>query len=422
MRPSASIFRRWAIVFALIVALRSLAPAGFLEQTNDALFFHDSQNLFQLQLSGLVDLEGYYIDQPAPGLIYSSQSFLFNPRLSIFVDAQWTKHLYAFVQTRVDRGFDPSDHGADTRLDEYFLRYTPWDNTRINFQIGKFATVVGTWVLRHDSWQNPFINAPLPYENLTGIWDSAAPEDVDVLLYWGHVPYEKATSFGDGYSDKHLRLPLIWGPSYASGFAVSGAVGKFDYATEIKNTSLSSRPESWDVTSVGFEHPTFNTRLGFRPDEMWNFGFSASAGPYFLSEAAPTLPAGRGIGDYRELVLGQDVSFAWHHLQLWAEFYEARFEVPRIGNADTFAYYLEAKYKITPQLFGALRWNQQVFGTVRDEDTRVQWGNNVWRIDAALGYRFTNYLQAKLQYSLTHQDTDTQEGEHLAAVQLTLKF
>jgi hypothetical protein len=51
-----------------------------------------------------------------------------------------------------------------------------------------------------------------------------------------------------------------------------------------------------------------------------------------------------------------------------------------------------------------------------------QWGNNVWRIDAALGYRFTNYLQAKLQYSLTHQDTDIQEGEHLAAVQLTLKF
>jgi hypothetical protein len=41
-----------------------------------------------------------------------------------------------------------------------------------------------------------------------------------------------------------------------------------------------------------------------------------------------------------------------HHLQLWAEFYEARFEV-RIGNADTFSYYLEAKYKITSQLFGA---------------------------------------------------------------------
>ena len=51
---------------------------------------------------------------------------------------------------------------------------------------------------------------------------------------------------------------------------------------------------------------------------MWDFGFSVSDGPYFRAEAQHTLPPGRGIGDYRELVLGQDASFAWHHLQVWA--------------------------------------------------------------------------------------------------------
>ena len=106
---------------------------------------------------------------------------------------------------------------------------------------------------------------------------------------------------------------------------------------------------------------------------------------------------------------------------MWAEFYEARFEVPRIGNADTFSYYFEAKYKITPQLFGALRWNQQLFGTIRDEDERTKWGNDIWRIDAALGYRFTDYLQGKVQYSFSQQDS-SQEGEHLVGVQLTVKF
>jgi hypothetical protein len=120
-------------------------------------------------------------------------------------------------------------------------------------------------------------------------------------------------------------------------------------------------------------------------------------------------------------VLAQDLSFAWHHLQLWAEFYEARFEVPRIGNADTFSYYVEAKYKITPQLFGALRWNQQLFGTIRDEVRRAKWGNDIWRIDAALGYRFTDYLQGKLQYSFSHQQT-LSKGENLFATQITLKF
>ena len=403
---------------AIVFVLAREAGADLLDRVNDALSIRDPQSHFQLQLSGLIDFEGYFIDQRAPGLIETDDSFLFNPRVSLFLDAQWTSHWYFFGQLRIDRGFDPSDQGAQIRLDEYFLRYTPLDHPWISFQVGKFATVVGNWTPRHLSWDNPFINAPLPYEHVTGIWDSAAPDDVDDLLAWAHVgEYDS----GD-YSDKYLRLPIIWGTSYASGFAVLGTVDKFDYAIEIKNSALASRPESWDVTNVGFENPTVSSRIGFRPNEMWNFGFSTSAGPYLLSQAASTLPRGHDIDDYRELLLGQDISFAWHHWQLWAEFYETRFEVARIGNADTFAYYLEAKYKFTPQLFGALRWNQQLFGTVPDAGTRVQWGNDTWRVDAAAGYRFTNYLQGKLQYSFTHEDIKIQQGEQLIAVQVTIKF
>jgi len=409
--------RRSASISVLILFLALDSRADLLDQVNDALSIRDSKHEFQLQLNGLVDLESYFIDQRAPALIEADRGFLFNPRLSIFLDVQWTKHFYFFGQIRVDRGFDPSDEGAQIRFDEYLLRYTPFDS-RINFQIGKFATVVGNWVQRHYSWDNPFINAPLPYENLTGLWDVEAPNSTDTLLYWGHVgDYDS----GD-YSDKYLRLPIIWGPSYATGFAVTGSFGKFDYAAEIKNSALTSQPKAWDATQVGFDYPTFSGRVGFRPSEVWNFGFSVSSGAYLLSEAAPTLPPGRNIGDYRELVLAQDVAFAWHHLQVWAEFYETRFEVPNVGQADTFAYYLEAKYKITPQLFAALRWNEQLYGTVPDEGENVQWGNDVWRVDAAVGYRFTNYLQGKVQYSFTHTDARVQVGEQLVAAQLTIKF
>src|SRR5207237_7522755 len=164
---------------AIVLGLALETRADLLDRVNDALSIRNSQNQFQLQLSGLIDFEAYFIDQRAPALIETDDSFLFNPRLSIFLDAQWTKHLYFFFQARVDRGFDPSDQGAQIRLDEYFLRYTPLDNSWINFQVGKSATVVGNWVLRHYSWDNPLINAPLPYENLTGIWDSAAPDAAD---------------------------------------------------------------------------------------------------------------------------------------------------------------------------------------------------------------------------------------------------
>src|SRR5205814_556907 len=280
-------------------------------------------NNLRARLSGTVDLEFYHFDQPAPGLIDSKIDNLFNPRLILFLDAQIGSHVYFFAQSRLDRGFDPTSHGAQIRLEEYALRITPWDD-RFTLQVGKFATVVGNWVPRHLSWENPFINAPLIYENITPVSDKDAPGSVfDFVTRFEHEKYEFS--------------PVIWGPSYASGVSVSGRLGQFDYAAEMKNASLSARPESWSVTEMGFEPPTFSGRVGFHPDQSWNFGVSASEGAYLRREAESTLPRGRDIGDYREFVLGQDISYALHHLELWAEFYEARFAVPRVGDADTFA-------------------------------------------------------------------------------------
>jgi hypothetical protein len=370
--------------------------------------FHDN---VRARLSGTLDLEVYNFEQPAPGLIDSNIDTLFNPRLTLFLDAQLGSQIYFFAQSRLDRGFDPSDHGAQVRLDEYALRFTPWEDGRFNVQVGKFATVVGNWVPRHLSWENPFINAPLVYENVTAIRDKAAPYSPLNFIY------------GPYYYEKYAFNPVIWGPSYASGISISGRLDRFDYAVEMKNASLSSRPESWNVTENGFEHPTFSARVGFRPNEAWNFGLSASEGPYFRREAEPMLPPGRDIGDYREFVLGQDISFAWHHLQLWAEFYEARFEVPRVGNADTFAYYFEAKYKFTPQLFGALRWNQQLFGDVSNGyGGHVPWSQDLGRIDLAAGYRFTSHTQMKLQYSFQKETRGAHDDNHLFAAQLTVRF
>src|SRR5947208_13060844 len=370
--------------------------------------FHDN---LRARLSGTLDLEIYHFEQPAPGLIDSRIDTLFNPRLTLFLDAQLGSHIYFFAQSRIDRGFDPSNHGAQIRLDEYALRITPWEDGRFTFQAGKFATVVGNWVPRHLSWDNPFINAPLVYENVTAIQDKQAPYSP---LYFIYAPY---------YYEKYAFNPVIWGPSYASGFSISGKLGQFDYAVEMKNASLSSRPESWYVTENGFENPTFSGRVGFRPNEAWNLGFSASEGSYFRREAEPTLPPGRDIDDYREFVLGQDASFAWHHLQVWAEFYEARFQVANVGDADTFAYYVEAKYKFTPQFFGALRWNQQLFAAINDGyGHNDHWSPELGRIDIAATYRFATHAHLKLQYSFQHETTALGDRSHLLAAQFNFRL
>jgi len=399
-----------ALGFCLLACTaRALEVDDYFDRLDRALTFSGFDNNIRARLSGTVDVEFYNFQQPAPGLIDSKVDDLFNPRLTLFLDAQLGRWIYFFAESRVDRRFDPSNHGQ-ARLDEYLIRITPWEDGRFNLQIGKFATVIGNWVPRHLSWENPFINAPLVYENVTPNADKFAPGS----------PQDFVRGF---VYDPVIWNPEIWGPSYASGVSVSGRLGQFDYAAELKNSSLSSRPESWSVTKIGFDNPTFSSRLGFRPNEMWNFGLSASDGTYFRPEAESTLPHRRDIDDYRELLLGQDASFAWHHLQLWAEFYEVRFQVPRVGNADTFAYYLEAKYKFTPQLFGALRWNQQLFGTVsNDMGGNIRWSENLGRVDIAAGYRFTAHTQLKLQYSFQHETTGPGSDNHLLATQFTVRF
>lgn len=409
------------LLLVLLLAAPLARADDPLDRLDEMLTFNLLGGDVRVRLSGTLDLEGYHVQQPPPGLIYTDQHWLVNPRLTTYLDAQIGPYVYAFAQARVDRGFDPTDGGSETRLDEYAVRVSPWEDGRLSVQLGKFNTVVGSWGSRYSSWDNPFVTAPSPYENTTGLWDYYAVESPGTLLGWAHVAQRDSAKLE--YADKYQRLPLIWGPSYATGISISGKLGHFEYAAELKNAGLASRPESWDVDEVGFEHPAVAARVAYRPNPAWSFGLSASSGPYLRPEAVVELPPGRDIGDYRELLLGQDICYAHGHLQIWVEFFETRFEVPTVGHADTFAYYVEAKYKFTPEIFGALRWNQQVYGDIQDDAGNLTpWGQDLWRVDAAIGVRPSAHTQLKLQYSLEHRNDAAREYGHLVAGQFTLRF
>src|SRR2546430_16776326 len=81
-----------------------------LDSTLTISWFHDN---FRARLSGTVDLEFYNFQQPAPSLIDSEIDNLFNPRLTLFLDAQAGSQGYFFAQARPDRGFVPADTAPD---------------------------------------------------------------------------------------------------------------------------------------------------------------------------------------------------------------------------------------------------------------------------------------------------------------------
>ncbi len=408
---------------ALLCLFAARARAdGWMDQLEDSLRVSFFKGAAYARLSGLVDMEGYAVPQPAPGLIDTGRHFLFNPRFTLNLDVQLGRSLYVFAKFRVDRGFDPAERDLQARFDEYAISYKPWAEVPLRIQAGKFASVAGVYAERYESWTNPFITAPLPYENQTPLYDRETPPSAENFLEWR---YEASGEYG--------RLPVEWGPNYTTGLALFGDIGPVSLAAEVKNASLSSPPGAWNIGSHGWQYPTWSGHASWRPNPAWRFGLSASIGPYLRPgaevgesdeyETNSVLPPGKSIGDYKEEVLAQDITFEWRRWQFWSEFFETRFQVPRVGDADTFAYYLEGKYKFTPQLFGALRWNQQVFSSVRDEDgDSSPWGDDIWRIDAAVTYRFTPNLQAKAQYSYLRQSLPAREEENLAAFQLTLRF
>ncbi|MEW6158588.1 MAG: hypothetical protein AB1813_14240 [Verrucomicrobiota bacterium] len=413
-RPRVYRWLRVALVgIGLSLPIPCCAQSDWLDKLDQALAVESANGFFRSDLSALLDFEGYYIDQNPPGLLFPDDDFFFNPRLSLFLDTRVGKRLYSLVQVRVDRGFDPgAKPDGDARFDEYFLRYTPFDEPVINFQVGKFATVIGNWIARHDSWNNSFITTPAPYENVTIITDHAVPVSVENFLARKSSPDKKQT-----------WLPIIWGPSYATGGSVFGLIDKFDYAFELKNASLSSRPYAWDADTIGWEYPTVSGRVGYKPNATWSVGASGSHGAYLLPPAEAALPAGTTLGSFMQTTVGTDVRWAWRHWQVFAEAYASRFEMPFVGDADTLAYYLETKYKLTPRCYVAARWNQQFFDEIRTDTGALEpWDRDLWRVDTAVGYRFDRHLQAKLQYSYSHQKGSLQQGEQLVAAQLTLKF
>ncbi len=226
---------RGLILTGLVAASGSVGwTQDSLDRLSEALTFSSFDGKLRSRLSGFADFESYAVDQPAAGLIESENSILFNPRLTLFLDVQAGDHVYIFAQGRLDRGFDPSDHGIEARLDEYAIRVTPWLDGRVNFQFGQFATVIGNWVPRHISWDNPFITAPVSYERIIAITDTKAPSSV--------------VEFVTIRPDEHYEYnPVLWGPVYATGASVAGKIETFEYAAEIKNAGPSSRPDSWNL-------------------------------------------------------------------------------------------------------------------------------------------------------------------------------
>ncbi len=206
-----------------------------------------SSGLFQLLLSGQLDLEGLYVAHareasPLPKTcdgchtdvarsLRQGEGALRTHRLRVFADIFLGDHLYTHVELRADRGWERFDVGTKTRVEQVYARVTSSSGVT-GVQAGRFATPFGAYSMRHLTTSDYFLRPPLAYEYRTVMNRWAVPPDGQGFLGWQDMP--------DAID--RPGSPPVWEMPYQWGAMVFGRVGPVDLHVAAMNSAPSSGP------------------------------------------------------------------------------------------------------------------------------------------------------------------------------------
>jgi hypothetical protein len=87
-------------------------------------------------------LEAFDPQDGPVGLVGESDSFV-SGRASLFIDTFLGDHILASLELRGDRGEAPSSGDLTGRVEQAFLRVTPWSEPWVSLQYGRFVSPFG---------------------------------------------------------------------------------------------------------------------------------------------------------------------------------------------------------------------------------------------------------------------------------------
>ncbi|MGJ8677938.1 MAG: hypothetical protein ACSHX0_10510 [Akkermansiaceae bacterium] len=350
------------------------------------------------KISGSLENTLWLSNSPSAAFLeFDDNDLLYAPHVSLSFEYQPDPRFYFHGTFSYDKGFDAGTRpDGQFRLDALILRYRPFGDNTLNIQVGKFPTIVGNWVPTHDYYEDPFLLSPLPYSAITG---------VNVKGIANHSPQaieDRSDASGPNiHNAKENWSSIIWGPAYSNGLAVFGNNNQFDYAFEIKNTFLGSQAEEWELGQGDFTNPTFSTRLGYSLDASLAFGISASYGPYLNASSTDSLPAELQRSDFNQSLLGLDLRWAHRDWIISGEAFLAHYETLD-EDLQSMNYYVQARYKAAPGFWLAGRFGQTHSNRVSiPSGGDASWSPDLTRAELAAGWRITNDLLMKVQYTYT---------------------
>ncbi len=399
-------------------------PFAWARRLDEADLFYSLSDRVAIELRGELTGELFVTGDESPGLSIedpSSRDGEFSTadesdgaqaayRLRLFLDGFYDDWLSWTIELRTDA--TTGAHGyAGIRAEQYFARADVLDQDRLSFQLGKFSAPIGNFIPRHHDADNPLTTWPLAYDHLTTL--TSAADSAAALLGNRDVP------------DVKTWYTPIWQAVYGTGAMAFGTVEDFRLAFAVMNSAPASLPDQWDLRSHQFDRPSYYLRASRSLDITTTVGASLAHGPYDNDDSirsGPGVPAIDGQ-DHDQTLAGIDVAFSSGYLELFAEAYWSQFEGEDVDDLELFTYYLEAKYRFRPGLYGAARFAQMFFGNIDDDAGRSRaWDRDATRVELGGGYFFTENLFVKATGQLNYTSGGREPDDHLLMVQLGLTF
>jgi len=274
------------------------------------------------------------------------------------------------------------------------------------------------------------------FENVSKLWNVDRLLNIRVGQFY--------TPFGEEYQHRYAiddplishSLSDIWGVD--DGIEAYGSSGQFDYAIAVQNGGMPGSTSFHADKSVA-------GRLGYTPAKWLRLSASAMrTGNLGVSDNVSDLWFGNGLF----VPLGLPATTATFHANLAEGDLQLKFSRGEVKAAGGYArfdddntaadderniyyYYVEGLYDVTTKFYGAVEFSQIIAANgypIPGQGSDMYFGEltkNIWRLSLDIGYRFSNQLVLKAEYSVergTEPDGNSRNHEDQVALQLAYGF
>ncbi len=332
-------------------------------------------------------------------------------RAGLALSATPFRHLGLVTELRTETGGHPEVYSS-------FVRLTPWPGRPVDLQIGKVPPVFGTFARRGYPQDNPLVGEPLAYQYLTSARADALPAGPSDVLRMRGRGWRATYQFGN--EEPAAGLPLI--AAFDWNLGIQARVGLRPVEVDVAWTPGNLAVPGTDDRPG---HGEFSGRLTIRPAPGLVLGASGARGTFITRDAFDSLPPGHRAGG-RQTAWGADVEYAAGYLLLRGEFIANRWAMPTATTApldlDTAAGYLEARYRLRPDVYVAARAERLAFGEVTLDAITTPWEARVTRFEGGMGYSISRHTRLKAVYQLNVRDGGRVRRSHLGAAQVVVWY